>query len=210
MGESEQDTNAIVEAALHDLERLMWAITWDIANEDRWLLEPDEVFGELSLELVKTIHTYAGKPYNELKSLAVVCMRNRAHDLVATCYFTHRKHEATMQSLDDVNDDTDDVATAGDDSGPGYVQIGVNIEYFDKTGLMQKLSSDGQALVNEVLNPSVRSRQIIDLVSMRKAHVSDKNMWAITPTKWLMQRIMGWDDRRIDIAWAEVSKALLV
>lgn len=175
-----------------DLQRLLWAMTWDLANDNRWQLEPDEIFAELCLELVKTAEKYVDKPYTEIKALVVVCCRHRVYDLATMNYSTHRKAEATALSLDDDELNLD---------------VGVEVEYFDATAFMSKLSPDAKRLVAEILHPSERTQQLYELSCLRRKSTS-KGDWSIGINPGLMQRALGWPQYRLNAAWNEVTQAL--
>lgn len=176
-----------------DLQRLLWAMTWDLANDQRWQLEPDEIFAELCLELVKVVERYGDKPYIELKSLCVVCCRNRVSDLATSNYITHRKAEATTLSLDD-----DELE----------VDVGAEDAYFDVTAFTAGLSSDARALVMEILHPSDRAHSLYELACLRKQQVMSTMNWAVAIEPKFMQRVMGWPQFRLARAWNEVIQAV--
>lgn len=176
-----------------DLQRLLWAMTWDLANEQRWQLEPDEIFAELCLELVKVAERYGDKPYTEVKSLCVVCCRNRISDLATSNYITHRKVEANTLSLDD-----DELE----------IEIGADDAYFDFAEFMSQLSADAQKLVTEVLKPSERACTLYELSCMRKRQVLQTGNWMVSVEPRFMQRVMGWPKFRLNQAWNEVTQAV--
>jgi len=196
---------ATVEKIFTDLYRLMWAIVWDYANSDRWLLEPDELFAELSCELVKVVARYKDKPYNELKAIVVVSLRNRCIDVITMAYKTHRQAESTMMSLD-----TDPEFEETNVSGIPRVsdRLGVVDSYFDLDGLYGMLSVDARTLVKEALGPSDRTLLQLNLVETRKAATSPMGYWKLEMTPLVLQRSLGWDEQRLKDAWTEVTCAL--
>jgi len=190
-----------------ELYKLIWAIVWDYANLDRWQLQPDELFAELSAELVKVIHTYSGNglDHSSIKKLIIVCLRNRCNDLVQMAYNTHRKAEDQMLSLD-----------SDDDGEPGgYVdniymaeRVGVRLSVFDLVSFEDSLSDDGKKLVGVVLDPGTRASQIFNLFITRKRVAGPKGHWKVEPTPLLLRRSLGWNKCRLDNAWDEVQQAL--
>ncbi len=176
-----------------DLQRLLWAMTWDLANDQRWQLEPDEIFAELCLELVKTVERYGNKPYMELKALTVVCCRNRVSDLATSNYITHRKAEATTLSLDD-----DELE----------VDVGADDVYFDVDAFVMCLSPDARALVMEILHPSDRANDLYALACLRRQQAMSTMNWAVAVEPKFMQRVMGWPQFRLAYAWNEVIQAV--
>lgn len=175
-----------------DLHNLIWAMVWDICKPERWMLEADEIFGELSAELVKSCYEYEDKPYNELKAIAITCMRNRRNDLVAICHGTHRNVENVMLNIDD------DVV----------LNSGYNVPFFDIVGLLEYLTEDARALVVEVICPSDHTVKNMELVMRRKKTIAPKNHWKFEPNKHVFYRSMGWDRERFEGAWEEVQEAL--
>lgn len=208
---------ALVIQLLDDLGKLMWAMVWDVANHDRWQLAPEEVHAELCLEMVKVVRRYHSKPYEELKKLCVVCMRNRVHDLATACYLTARKAEAKMISIDnplakwdtdsnlsDSDGEVDGVDTFHVLHGGGVVQDII----FDIDDYTDGMSDDAKALVREVLNPSERTIYFLALSEQRKRFASPKGFWTMTITPAIMVRSMGWTWDRLRAAWSEVSCAV--
>lgn len=208
-----QRNQALVERLLDDLSKLMWTMVWDVANPDRWMLDAEEVYAELCLELVKLVNRYHAKPYIDLKRLCVVSLRNRVHDLATACYLTNRKAEAHMYSLDSGTED--DQTSRGDSNldtyqafptgtyGEGYASSVDNI--FDIDDFTDGMSEDAKALIAAVLNPSERVCYFLNLTACRKQTVNKKGMWTLTITPLIMARAMGWTSNRLKTAWAEVS-----
>lgn len=174
-----------------DLYRLLWAMVWDYANPDRWQLEPDEIFAELSAELVKVVYKYHGMPLDDMKRLVIVSMRHRCMDLAAMSYGTHRVAEQHIMDLDDV-----------------LQEPGVEVKRFDLGELYDNLSDDGGALVSEVLNPGDRMLDVLRLVTMRKEATTTKGQWTLSPQPYMLQRALGWDTARFQAAWGEVRMVL--
>lgn len=186
-----------------ELYRLMWAMVWDYANHNRWMLQPDELFAELSLELVKVIDVYTDKADGELKNLLIKSLRNRCIDLVTMAYNTHRSAEATMMSLSSMIDfDDDSLAVVGMPSHSGPESL-LNIDDF-----VASLSSDAGILIREVLNPSDRMLAQLDLFRLRKIATCPGKDWHIETNPLILQRALGWDKGRLTCAWEEVKTAL--
>jgi hypothetical protein len=207
-----QMNQALVERLLDDLGKLMWAMTWDIANHDRWMLDPEEVHAELCLELVKLVDRYGHRPYIELKRVCVTSMRNRVHDLATACYLTNRKAEANMISIESSQED-DQRCT---DASLEFVQTRPTGRYgdmyatsdditFDMDDFCESMSGDARCLVEEVLNPTDRTAYFLWLTAQRKQTVSPKGFWTLTITPAIMARSLGWSIDRLQTAWAEVS-----
>ncbi len=197
-------TTGRVDEYYKKLYKLMWAMVWEFANHDRWLLQPDEIFGDLSLELVKVVGINIDKPDSELKNILIVSLRNRCIDLVTMAYNSHRSAEASMLSLSNAGDDPDDdVIINGIPSHPGPEDM-LNIEDF-----IASLSDDARILVNEVLHPGDRMIAQLDLSVMRKISTSPKGCWTLKMTPLIAQRALGWNRDRILCAWEEVKTALL-
>jgi cob(I)alamin adenosyltransferase len=196
---------ATVEKIFAELYRLIWAIVWDYANPDRWLLDPEELFAELSCELVKVVTRYKDKPYDELKSIVIVSLRNRCIDVITMAYKTHRRAESSMMSLD-----TDPEFDETNVSGIPRVsdRLGVVDSYFDLDGLYNMLSVDAKALVKEALSPSDRTLLQLGLVETRKAATSPMGYWKLEMTPLILQRSLGWDEQRLKDAWTEVTVVL--
>jgi len=181
----------LVEMLYADIGKLMWAMVWDIANEDRWQLNADEVYGELCMELTHVVNKYHKKPYSQLKALAVTSIRNRIKDIKKALWLTYRKDEEFALSLEDIS------------SVPGVVT-----EWFDLEGLLNSLSDDGKKLVFEVLYPSASTMRQILISAQRKKSVSKRDAWSVSPNKLILRRSLGWTSSKLEIAWAEVSTAL--
>jgi len=182
-----------------ELYRLMWAMVWDVANTERFFLQPDDVFAELSEELVKVVQHY-NKPDGEMKPLLIQSLRNRCTDLQVMEYHTHRN--VIVDSLDE------DMGSDGDDTALYNVVPGLSFEdsYFDVDELYKHLSDDGRLLVMEALDPSEHMIGQIDLAIMRKVTISEKGLWCIHPTKNMYRRALGWSVNRFEAAWDEVSE----
>lgn len=175
-----------------ELEKLLWAMTWDACNPERWMLCADEVFGELSAELVNVVDHYQGKPYNELKALAIVSCRNRTRDLISMCYDTHRKAETGMLDIDD------------DD----FIEPPIQRQRFDIKEFLDNLTEDAQRLVLECLWPGDKTKFHLKLVEARKRFTAEKGLWQLKITPQLMMRALGWSRERLDQAWLEVMTEL--
>lgn len=196
------------------LYRLMWSMVWDRANVDRWQLEPEEIFAELSAELVHIVATYGGngKSRLEMKRILIVSLRNRATDLCVMAYGTHRRAEAGAWSLDggsiNIPDSDGDDANCEVDlwdiawSSSGNIQSLFNLE--DE---IADLSEDAQALVRmAVYQDDERFQDQLDLAETRKLAVSTKNQWGLEPTSLILRRALGWPKARFDNAWDEVTE----
>ena len=175
----------IVAELFEELHNLIWAMVWDICNPTRWQLEAQEVFAELSKELVEVCVVYDGKPYGELKKLAITSMRNRVKDLAVMVYKTHRSAESDIADIDDVS-------------------VPVEIDYFDLEYVCTKLSTDACRLVQEVLWPSERVVFFMELSRVKKEAISNKNLWSMKITPLFMERALGWSRERLENAWQEV------
>lgn len=209
-----QRNQALVERLLDDLGKLMWSMTWDVANHDRWMLDPEEVHAELCLELVKLVNRYGNlKDYTSLKKVCVVSMRNRVADLATACYCTNRKVEARIISLD--SDSSDDVSGKGDTdleyykafpTTPGNERFAAEEqEHFDFDEYCDGMTDDAKSLIKEVLWPSERTMYFLYLTAHRKQTVSPKGFWTLSITPVIMARSLGWTMGRLKTAWAEVS-----
>lgn len=203
----------LVERLLDDLGKLMWTMVWDVANHDRWLLDPEEVHAELCLELVKLVIRYGNKPYIELKSLCVTSLRNRVKDLANACYKTYRKAEASIASLDNSDSDCDDDVSleesleADEDAFSSRYTPGVD-NLFNIAEFCELLSDDAKSLVQEVLNPSERTMYFLGLTAERRRITNPKGFWTLTITPLIMTRSMGWEYSRLKKAWSEIGRAL--
>lgn len=179
----------VVAELFDELHNLIWAMVWDICNPARWQLEAQEVFAELSKELVEVCVVYNDRPYDELKKLAITSMRNRVKDLAVMTYKTHRSAEANIADIDDVS-------------------VPIEIEYFDIEYVCTKLSPDACRLVQEVLWPSDRVVFFMELSRVKKEAISDKNLWSMKITPLFMERALGWSRDRLENAWDEVALVL--
>jgi len=196
----------------NELYRLMWSMVWDKANVDRWLLEPEEIFAELSAELVHIVKIYGGngKSHSEMKRILIVSLRNRATDLCVMAYGTHRKAEIGAWSLDsgadvaDSDDGTDQDMNLWDIawSSSGSIETFFNLE--DE---IADLSEDAQALIRmAVYQDDERFQDQLDLAECRKLAVSTENQWGLKTTPLILRRAMGWPKARFDNAWDEVAE----
>jgi hypothetical protein len=183
--------NDKIEALYEEIHDLMWAMVWDICNADRWQLEADEVFGDLSLELVKVCQVYKDKDGLELKSLVIKSLQNRIKDLAVICYGTHRKAESNMLDIDDLV------------SEPGN-----EISNLDLEELRYQVSDDAWRLICETLWPSERTKWTLDLFVMRKKAISKNGGWKLKITPLIMERALGWSQEKLQSVWEEVSSIL--
>jgi len=191
-------------AILYDeLYRLIWTMVWDGANSNVWLLNPDELFGELTLELVKIVDHYLGKPYLELKALAITSMRNHLRSLLAKIYGTHRVAEVSMGSLSE-----DGSSLVSNNGEVELVELGYVFQRFDLGEFMHGLSDDARRMVIEVFKPSNRTLDLMDLSDIRKSFVSCKGFENYKVTLSTFRRCMGWDIKRYESACNEVTLAL--
>lgn len=187
----ETELQKLTRVLYEDLHGLIHAMAWDITNNDRWQLNHDEVYQDLSAELVRVVSIYRNKPYNELYRLVITSLRNRKSDLLKTVYLTHRQSEQTMQSLDDMVD-----------------TVGYTDSSFDMDGLLSTLSSDAKKLVFEVIYPSSKTLYQLDVSAERKRTVSNTDSWKISITPLILRRSLGWNRKRVEMAWKEVSAAI--
>jgi len=185
-----------------EMYRLMWSMAWQYTNPRRIAMSPDDIFAELSLELVNVVYKYfIDKDGVEMKRILITSLRNRCLDLVKYEYYTHRKESADMLSLDaDVRD--------GDAMSEWLVEAATQFNYFDLSGLLDALSDDGKALIHEVLEPSPRLNLQIDMSITRKRHVSPKGCWKVQLTPLMLRRTLGWDKCRFETTWVEVQTVL--
>jgi len=158
--------------------------------------------------LVKVAKRYQAKPYIEVKALAVTCCHNRINDLAVMNYSTHRRIESIMLSLDGNNKVSQSMASTQADADDNEIDVGKFEEYCDMDGLMQNLSIDGQRLVKEVLNPSERAQQLVELALIRRKAVNSGDGWIFAIQPGLLQRALGWTEKRLNSAWAEVIQAV--
>lgn len=191
----------LVERLLDDLHRLMWLMVWDVANNERWQLEPEEVYAELCLELVALVDRYHDKAYDELKRISVTSLRNRIYDLASACYLTNRKHEAGVLSIDYTPDDQD--SDTLEETTEVTSQLPFSMDEF-----CDGMSEDARTLVNEVLFPSERTAHFLKLTAQRKRTVSPKGYWTLTITPLIMARSLGWPMKRLQAAWKEISNVI--
>lgn len=196
----------LVEQVHKDLEKLVWKMAYDAANSDvNWRFDPDELAGELFMEMVKVCNHYPDLDLVELKSVVVVSLRNRVSDIRRMVYGTHRQAETTMLSLDYV----------GDDEGEGYDRDNYenlfgkeDAAYFDLPGFIDSLPDDARQLVLEVLWPCDRTRFHMDLFHTRKLENCHSDNWEFRLTPLIMARALGWGIRRLQDAWEDVHYAL--
>ena len=195
------------EVAYHfdDLYKLLWSMTWDKSNTDYWLLEPGEIFAELSAELVHIVSTYGGngKSRLEMKRILIVSLRNRATDLCVMAYGTHRQAEIGSCSLDAPDDEPDVEAYYDVDwASTSSVQT-----YFDLEDEIIDLSEDAKELARMALyQDDERFRYQIELAEDRKLAISTRDQWELKPTKLILRRALGWPKGRFRKAWREVSE----
>lgn len=184
----------------NELYRLMWCVTWDHANPQYWMLEPEEIFAELCEVLVRTVGHYGGngKPPDEMKRILMTCIRNHAKDLCAMTYGTHRSEELAAASLDD----EDEVVV---ESNIFWISSGGTIDYCDVDTLVEELSEDAEVLVRQVLDPGPQFRDQLELTVRRKIAISPKNKWKVRVTPLVLRRAVGWPQARFDNAWEEVA-----
>lgn len=196
-------TSELVAILYDELYRLIWTMVWDGANSNVWLLNPDELFGELTLELVKIVDHYLGKPYLELKALAITSMRNHLRSLLAKIYGTHRAAEVSMGSLSE-----DGSSLISNNGEVELVELGYVFQRFDLGEFMLGLSDDARRMVIEVFKPSNRALDLMDLSDIRKSFVSCKGFENYKVTLSTFRRCMGWDIKRYESACNEVTHAL--
>jgi len=198
-----------------ELHNLMWAMCWDRANGDYWLLDPEEMFAELSVELVHLVQRYGGngKSRDEVKRILIVSMRNRISDLCIMAYRTHRSAEIGALRLWDGSIESDnDNSLNPDDEMP----MGAEVEwtsvssvpmhsYVDMEDDIIDLSSDAQELLYMAMyQDDERLHQQMELAEMRKLATTSKNQWSIRPTPLIFRRALGWPKDRFKAAWNEV------
>jgi hypothetical protein len=212
-----QNNQALTERLLDDLGKLMWSMVWDVANHDRWMLEPDEVHAELCLELVKLVGKYHQLPYPDLKEVCKTSLRNRVKDLASMCYLTNRRAEARMLSLDAGSDDDHDNHDTSLELAPfttGTFSTAYNKSYtiddnrFDLDEFCDGMSDDAKVLVREVLWPSKRTAYFLWLAAQRKQQACTKGFWTLTITPIIMTRSLGWTSERLKAAWSEISHSM--
>jgi len=197
----------------NELYRLMWSMVWDRTNGEHWLLDPEEIFAELSAELVHIVATYGGngKSRLEMKRILIVSLRNRVTDLCVMAYGTHRKAEIGACSLNDgsvnISDGTDD-----DDYGVDLWDIDWSSSssaktFFNLEDEIADLSEDAKALVRmAVYQDDERFLDQLELAECRKLAVSTENQWGLEPTSLILRRALGWPKARFDDAWDEVTE----
>lgn len=95
------------------IEKLLYHIAHGLENSEVFLLDFDEIVGELSLEVVKICQRYADKPVNELVALVKVAISNRVGELRYKHYVTSRKHARVDISID-LDETWDMIPSTGD------------------------------------------------------------------------------------------------
>jgi len=185
----------------NELYRLMWVVTWDHANPQYWMLEPEEIFAELCEVLVRAVGIYGGngKPPKEMKRILMACVRNHAKDLCTMAYGTHRSEELAAVSMDDDDEEVDE-------SDIFWASSSTTIDYCDVDALIEELSEDAEALVREVLDPGPRFNDQLELTVRRKVAISPKNQWKVRVTPLVLRRAIGWPQARFNNAWEEVAE----
>lgn len=199
------DKKMEIERWYYELEKLMWAMVHDIANSERFYLEPAEVFADLSEELVKVVINYYGKDEDEMKPLLITSLRHRCRDLLKMEYGTHRQLASDIASMDEDIDigDVEKVTLHDKVNRPS-----VDDTYFDLQGFLDALSDDAYWLVMEVLEPSDRMLLQFELSVMRKSAVFGDGDWRLTPGKLMYRRALGWTKNRLEKAWREIQQAI--
>lgn len=180
---------------LNQLDKLLWKVSWNIADEGRWQLEHEEVHAELVRVLVEIVARYADKPYDQLLMIAKRSIYNKITDLALACYKSHRNAEQYMVDLDD--DSLSEV-------------LGTEMSDFDLSGFMSSLSDDAKKLAGAVLHPDQYDVLMfhLNLAVTRKKATSPSNGWNLTMTPTILQRGLGWDRLRLSRAWGEITQAL--
>lgn len=184
------DYQELSERMYGEVVNLIRVMANDIANPNYWQLVYDEVMAELSWKMAEVVWEYSDKPFDELKKLVIVSLRNHKATLTRRCYGTHRALEIGALDIDDVEDER------------GVVDFHLN-EFLD--GLEDV---DAKALICEILRPSIRTRFFIRLEIFRKGAVHDKNGWTMSVTPLMMERAMGWNAARLSHAWDKVTEYL--
>jgi len=192
----------IVEQVYTDLEKLVWRMAHDAANNAvNWRFESNELAGELFVELVSVCDHYPDLPLEELKSVVVVSLRNRVIDICNMVYDTHRTAETDMLSMDYEDDDGEDITRE-------YLFGAYDPPYFDLPGFIDGLPSDARQLVLEVLWPSDRTRWHVNLFLTRKLENCHSDNWEFKLTPVMMARALGWSFNRLKCAWEDITYAL--
>lgn len=188
-----------IEVYFGELYRLMWAMVWDYANPDRMRLAPDEMFAELSLELVKVVQRYGGngRTHTEIVKIIKTCLRNRCADLYVMEHKTHRRAEELNVSLEEFDED-----------GPDLEEMLPAIPDSSTYELLDGLSGDAKQLATLALHPNDNLMRQVWLAVVRKKQVAPKWNWRLEMTPYMLQRALGWDGVRFGNAWEEVYQAL--
>jgi len=183
-----------------ELYKLMWLMVWDYVNPERMRLQAEELFAELSAELVHVVAHYGdnGHTHEDIIRVAKTCMRNRLMDIYAMEYHTHRREESSNISLDEC--DGEEL-----DRYESLYQIGSGFKLFE---FLELLSVDGRALAELVLHPNDNLMTQLRLAVARKRAISPKRMWTIEPNKNILRRALAWDKQRFDNAWEEIKSVL--
>lgn len=178
------------EKMFDEIKHLMRVMAVDIANPSYWQLAFDEVLAELYYKMVEVVWQYEDKPFDELKALVIKSLHNHKVTLKRRLYGTHRSLELGAIDLDLIED-----------------CVASTMSTFILADFLASLTSDdSRALIQEMLQPSERTKWFIELSIIRKQATSPNSGWAIAITPLLMERALGWDKQRLETAWEQAAE----
>lgn len=191
-----EDDEILEAQAMNDLLVLARTLAKKYENPYRWPLDKEEIFGELTLEIVKSINKYLYcKSYNQYLKLARKMLWNRMKEILTQAYGTKRgKTEGTAQKLPEELDEY----------GETYDPIPTLI----LSDFYSKLSDTAKKVYDCVSDPDEKMHEIIaEHITYRgKLYKSGGGMSGVP--KKLVAKYLQLDIKEIQNAYTEIEEAI--
>jgi DNA-directed RNA polymerase specialized sigma24 family protein len=189
-----------------DIERFVWWLAHRSASS-AWLMDADEIAGELFLEISKGLEAYSDKEGEELLAILRTMCDNRVYELKAKYYGTHRRLKIEMEiSLESIDDpDDDDFAASypldmiSEDTSDSLYESHVRV-----LQTRASLSDNAKIVFDAVcLDNNPRVTEQVRLAGIR-ASATYKGGGTVRLKPWHLAEALGMSENSVRRAWKEI------
>lgn len=145
-----------------ELEDFMHWLAWGNVDENKAMMNHDDIFGELQVEFVKSLNVYGDLPQDEFIKVTKRMFDNRISELKYKYYQTHRGIPGTFVSLHDL-------FHGGFDGGFNLEKYAQSRDFVSK--VRNELSDETLEIFDMIIFGDDRLGELLRLCGMRASHV---------------------------------------
>lgn len=186
------------------IEKFVWWLAHRSAS-GVWLMDAEEIAGELFLEIAKGLQMYSDRGDEELLAILRKMCDNRIFELKAMHYGTHRRLKVTMEiSLEAIDEpDEDDFAAypkdmIGDDTSASLYDSHLRV-----LQTRAALSEEAVVVFDAICFDNQRMADQIKLTGMRASHIY-KGGGSVRVKPYHIAEALGMPESTVRKAWREI------